>query len=719
MKKRRTQRSWLFHAPMESEFRIGVTAVNRLCLGLLACAALAIASIAEPAVAAAAPAQFTLAITQTDTPPKLDGTLNDPLWTKSTHIQLTWDYQFRRPASEPTDVYVMADTSNLYVAFVAEQSEQITASQHTNDTPLTSDDAVRVYLWPAGENGFEYYFAVNPIGTRNAFSGENSAFAPRWSAVATHSTHGYIVTEQIPLHAMRGDGRATWRLQFDRSLHVTGQTFEWTHDPSQLSTDSVTYTGYLTGMNRAIASTRTKPRIGLYTLGQAGAMKAGGTRARMGADIALPITNTASFFSTLYPDYSNVDQDQQTIAPTAFQRQYTEVRPFFTQGGTFYNVFDCNDCYDVPLLYTPAIPTPREGYAVEGVQGPAHFAAFDALGVDGRSDNAQALTLTTADNGSKFNVLRFATVEPGVEDTTTLYQLSVGNVHNFTVFATAGGESGTEIAAPALGRYDEYGLNLFAAKSGLFYEYHDIGPRYAPPDGYTQISDIHGPTLTLTKEFDNAPTSYIQSYTLTDDIERFQNSAGVLNLADAQTGLMVTSKTQYSLQAIAGYQYLLLADGYGSMIDQTGVTLSHGSQTATPTSIAFNSGRFGHGYLHTTTRLTTVPVGSRGTFALEADNTDDATDAGTKDVQWLERGTFTYQFNSSSSFAIGLRRIIGTAPLLVPPAQFTDAANVSLAYHRRLGPNEIYVVYGDPNQVSTLPALIVKFVHYFGADKGT
>lgn len=37
----------------------------------------------------------------------------------------------------------------------------------------------------------------------------------------------------------------------------------------------------------------------------------------------------------------------------------------------------------------------------------------------------------------------------------------------------------------------------------------------------------------------------------------------------------------------------------------------------------------------------------------------------------------------------------------------------------RVGRDELYLVYGDPNQLSTLPALIFKFVHYFGADTGT
>src|SRR5579872_486256 len=125
---------------------------------------------------------------------------------------------------------------------------------------------------------------------------------------------------------------------------------------------------------------------------------------------------------------------------------------------------------------------------------------------------------------------------------------------------------------------------------------------------------------------DNAPTSFIQSYTLSQDIEHFKDGAGALNLADAFTNLTINTKTQYTLAMSSGYQYLLLSNGYGSMIDQNGAALSHGSATSTPSSISYNIGRFGPGFLRTTTRLTTLRVTPRGTLALEADNTNDTTD---------------------------------------------------------------------------------------------
>jgi hypothetical protein len=96
--------------------------------------------------------------------------------------------------------------------------------------------------------------------------------------------------------------------------------------------------------------------------------------------------------------------------------------------------------------------------------------------------------------------------------------------------------------------------------------------------------------------------------------------------------------------------------------------------------------------------------------------------------QWLDRASFSYQFNSAISADIGARRIIGTNQPFAfatfgPSGDFTpakvDAANLSAALHFFRGGSELYVVYGDPSQLVTVPALFVKFIRYVGAGKGS
>jgi len=45
--------------------------------------------------------------------------------------------------------------------------------------------------------------------------------------------------------------------------------------------------------------------------------------------------------------------------------------------------------------------------------------------------------------------------------------------------------------------------------------------------------------------------------------------------------------------------------------------------------------------------------------------------------------------------------------------------NLSAAFHQKMVGGEVYVVYGDAANFSTVPRFIVKYIKYFGADKGT
>jgi hypothetical protein len=662
--------------------------------------------------------QFAIPSVTVTAPPKIDGTLDDPAWKSAAHVQLQWDISFQRPATEATDAYLLADKHYLYVAFVATQKEPIIATQHTNDQPMPNDDVVRVYFWPGGDSGIEYGFVSNPIGTRYELSSENTSFSPAWVAVAKTTSDGYVVTERIPLNVMRGDGRSTWRVQFDRRVRAANQTFEWAHDPAQSGTDSSLYAGYLQGMTVASQGTRTKPRIGIYALGQYASAASGGSTSRLGADLSVPLTQTSSFVATFHPDYSNVELDQQSISPTAFPRRFNEVRPFFTQGQNYYNSFNCNDCIDYPLLYTPAIPTPRSGFAVEGKQGQLTFGAFDALGIS-RNDAAQSLYWVSKNRKYQAVYQRVAVDVPGIHDVAEWYQGIVGNAHNFNVYATLGAERGSLITDAPRGRYREYGINLFTPKSGLFAAYHDVGSQYGPLDAFNQISDTHGPTLYAFKEFDNKPSSFIQSVIVSQDVGRMRDGTGALNDAYDSFYVTVATRNQLFFGWSSGDSYLNFGPGFAGEANRNGIQLTYGFNTSTPTTFSYNVGRFGAGFLRSPSLSSTIRLTRRGTLTLQAFKNDQTMDNGSRNIQWLERASIGYQAGPGESYAVGWRRIIGAGPTFFGTAQFVNATNFSFAFYKRTPMAEIYFAYGNPNMLNTQHDVILKLIQYFGAEKGT
>src|SRR5690348_16958767 len=119
---------------------------------------------------------FDVPIAKVTEDPKIDGTRADPARKQPHHVRLDWGYPFRRPAGEKTDGYIMADSQFVYVAMVAQPKEPVPAATRSNDVALGADGVVRVDFWPGGDRGFEYFFVATPVGTRNEFSSENSAF---------------------------------------------------------------------------------------------------------------------------------------------------------------------------------------------------------------------------------------------------------------------------------------------------------------------------------------------------------------------------------------------------------------------------------------------------------------------------------------------------------------------------------------------------------------
>src|SRR4029077_5913139 len=101
----------------------------------------------------------------------------------------------------------------------------------------------------------------------------------------------------------------------------------------------------IVGNTRTRQSFRERARADVYALGSAGSdrslfAQANGTFAMehvrsVGADLGYALTDTIHVVATVNPDFSNVEVDQQTIAPQEFKRPLAEYRPFFAQGAAF------------------------------------------------------------------------------------------------------------------------------------------------------------------------------------------------------------------------------------------------------------------------------------------------------------------------------------------------------------------------------------------------
>jgi hypothetical protein len=696
--------------------------------------ALAIAANAAPVLAFAQ-----LGVPQTDDPP-LDPAAPIAGWAKTAGLTLPWDAVRSRPASEATKAWIATDGHSLFVRFDATQHEPIAAQQHTNDVGQGNDDEVWVDLWPNGISGYFYQFYATPNGTHYEYSSENTAYSPNWESQGAVVAGGYSVTMQIPFDVLRNAHGGVWRAQFVRYVHATGEQQVWSYDRVQMQPDTYGNADYAHAGSIAlpqfhgIAASRPKPRAAVYALAEAASKTIGGSTSRVGADVSIPITPTASFYSTFHPDYSNVELDQQSIAPTVYQRYYNEVRPFFTQAANFYNQFNCDACPNIQALYTPAIPTPREGYAVEGKQGPFGFASFDSVG-DGRNDLASALDYTSQDTRWYSSIERVAVNLPGLTDDVTETGVAYSDLKHLSAYFNYGSDSGTNVLLPDQAQYYDFGGGWANQTFGFFGATRKVGEYYNPADGFVSHPGIAGYALYSAKIWDFSGNDRLASVGISGFVDRYQGLSQGIAQSDNQILLDVLTKSALDLQLFSGSNYWRFGNvltpisqngGFqftydsGLQTNNPGQFPNHGT-SSTPTTISYNTGRYGKGRLDTWFRTTTIRVGNHGALTLALDDTAQWLPApASSNVQWFDSVSYAYQIGRNSSFAIGIRRVIGSPPIPNGGGDCVGScSNVSVAYHLRLHNGEFYLAYGNPNALTTVPQVIFKVIFYGGAQKGT
>ena len=718
---------------------------------------------------AAQQASFSFSLARAPHALSADSSLSDPAWQAGRIPASAWeDLTTRRAAPMGTTAYMLYDDAALYVAFDVEQpAASIVAGQTTNDVGFGIDDFVGFGLDPSASGGQTYFFETTARGIRYEQASENARYRPVWQATATVGKDGHWRSVLIvPLSVLRlpPTKQQRWHINFVRGVASTGEHYSWAFDgvmqdgPSGAwpSANDVRFWPQTTLELRG-ARLRPKPRVEAFAIAAAGPdrglyQQADGTfqeqRLRpFGLDASIPLTPTINFVGTIDPDFSNVEVDQQTIAPQEFRRQLAEYRPFFAQGASYINVPE-NPYSNLngpgnQIFYSPAIGPFDRGEKIEGTYGMQSIGVLNFRGFDEVS-------------GNTFDDTAFA-FKHALSDRTFQYYLEGVDAHH----SIAGDDQTLE--AGAKGRNNASGLvwnvdqavergswlSTGSARSSYgfldihkpFQEvlagYADISPGYDPIDGFTQISDIHG-----FESFYNAlgRTRWAKSVSLFVQGDRFLDESGAVHESDSSLFVAGTFNNLFSINGaggtigrLRGYDgvsgtcatgvstgrtyftgYPCYRNGQTDAFDLAQLPLGYRDGTPSPIDVSANWGVFGTNDLHFYTASTSRQFG-RATVGMEYDASFER-DRTTSllQTQFLRRLSVGFTTGADSNLTIGLRGINGLGG-------FAPAAgvNFSAAYHARLRNGDLYVNYGTPAANETLHRFIVKYVVRAGADSGT
>ncbi len=362
---------------------------------VLACSALSPAGArADDGAAGEAPARAT-AVVRGKIPHvakrevKLDGVLDDEVWTHALVVELAFETYPREngPAPVATKAYLVEDGSRLLVAFDARDPDpkSIRAFLRDSDTAW-NDDFVGIVIDTFNDERRAFEFFANPLGVQmdaiqddvNRF--ENTAWNAIWDSAGKIAADGYVVEIAIPFSQIRfprSSAEQVWGIDLLR-FWPRNSRMRLANNPQDRNRSCyICQFGKFEGLSNAqpgrnfevvpsLTSTRTDTRPATAN----GTFTNGSFDTELGVGVRWGITPDVTADLTINPDFSQVEADvAQLQENTEFALFYPETRPFFLEG---------SDYYDSPLqaVYTRTVADPDVGAKLTGRLGHNTFGTF-------------------------------------------------------------------------------------------------------------------------------------------------------------------------------------------------------------------------------------------------------------------------------------------------------------------------------------------------------
>ncbi len=315
-----------------------------------------------------APTRKIARATRTDRAPRLDGTLDDPLWQTAEPIS---DFKQREPyegqePTEKTEVRVLYTRSTVYFGIVCHDSDPtgIVARELRRDLPQDLDDYFEILIDSSHDRRNAYVFQINPLGTQSdglifeERRSQRQEFDPGWDGVwasaARITGHGWSATVAIPFTTLNftQSQDVVWGLNFKRFIRRKNEEDLWSAYRRVFGITKVFEAGELRGITH-IGSGRlfiVKP----YAVAGVDHLTGGGAKALHtgGFDIKYGIRSNLVANLTGNTDFADADVDQQQFNLTPFKLFFPEKRQFFLENS---GVFDFSTGFHDLLFFSRQI----------------------------------------------------------------------------------------------------------------------------------------------------------------------------------------------------------------------------------------------------------------------------------------------------------------------------------------------------------------------------
>ncbi len=513
-------------------------------VGLMAAAVLAAEA---PAPAASAPAERgvdrsksgwdrapIIRLPVTATPPKIDGDISDDCWQAAYHDEQFWDPDADRAPTQRTEIWLCVDADHLYFAAYMHDTSpsEIRAAETKRNGAVGQDDTITIALDPTYRQGGLFTFTVNPLGTmaEDVPGGSDAKIEWRgdWVGGARRVSDGWTAEAAIPWAILRyPKGQTEMALVVARGIPATGKSSLWP-DMGQ-GTDSKEF-AHIIGLKLPYLR---KPVVVMPTVQTE--WREGSTRAHLGVDVSHTFPNGLTALATVTPDYSNIEEEVQSIDFSYTERYYDDRRPFFTTGGGFMP--------ESRLFYSRRIDALDFGVKVFGKTGDTDVGVLQTFGFGKRSDTAahirQQLNDEWSVDGQYVGTSQHGQPHNQAWEATTNW----GRTRGLGSESASLSYSGTNTEGQPNGSWLDLDLNWYRGQGrwGFSGGYDALDRWYISQDGYVPETDMFGPHFGASIN-GNPQKGRLKSYGASAYWDHYQHEDGSLLHSDYSVGGWATRR---------------------------------------------------------------------------------------------------------------------------------------------------------------------------------
>ena len=308
--------------------------------------ALQLQSVASAETEGESPHRTATAIRIKDTPPQLDGVLDDDIWkTAPLHEGFRQrDPDEGQPVSQRTTFQVAYDDEAVYFGVMCYDSEpDKIVSRLVRRDEYVDSDKIQILLDPHYNRQRAFSFTIYPSGSvidgivgGGGPDGWNNAWDGVWEAKTRILENGWAVECKIPFYMFRFSpkDKYTWGLQVEREISRRKERAHWRlikkGEPGWLS-----HFGDLIGIENIHPSRHLE--VIPYTMGRTTMNSETDLWGNLGGDVQYGITSGITLNATINPDFGQVEADPATLNLSAYEEFFEERRPFFVKGSSVFN----------------------------------------------------------------------------------------------------------------------------------------------------------------------------------------------------------------------------------------------------------------------------------------------------------------------------------------------------------------------------------------------